>query len=313
MIKSPLVGVVLVNFNGHNDTMECLKSLKKLTYLAVKIYVVDNGSKETPEALFRKAKGLFDEQNLELMSLKDNLGFAGGNNIGIRKAISDGAQYIWLLNNDTVVDEESLGHLVLMLENNERCGIVGSKIYFYGTNKIWFAGGTINRFGIPHHRRYCEVDYQSSLDEEKVPIDYITGCSLLARSEMINEIGLLDEDFFLYYEDTEYCRRAVRLGWGLEYQPKSLIWHKVNASTKSKLRDPIPLLDYYDIRNSILFVRRSYHTTQKILPFIGIVIKIIKKHIRLMIRPETRKINKIKMIYHAIYDAIHSRYGVYRT
>ncbi len=305
------VGIIIVNYNGFEDTMDCISSLGNLRYENKKIYVVDNNSPDKSGKLLKNTINSIKNLEIEFIQLEQNIGFAGGNNIAIKQAINEGFDCVWLLNNDTVVDDVSLDTLVDTMEDNDKVGIVGSKIYFFGSNKIWFAGGNVNIFGISSHRGYCEDDSKGMLYRNTEVTGYITGCSLLIKSEVIQEVGYLDEQFFLYYEDTEFNLRAKKKGWSILFEPKSLVWHKVSASTKSEFHDHAPVLDYYDIRNHIIFINKTYSHIGKLLPYLGVVYKFIKKHIRLIVRSESRKKEKIKCVYRGLNDGLVNKSGAF--
>ncbi|WP_438448538.1 glycosyltransferase family 2 protein [Gorillibacterium sp. sgz5001074] len=308
--RQPLVGVILLNYNGYKDTVECLKSLKHLKYSNTMIYVVDNCSPDgSGDQLSVFLESFESDLKIKFMALKKNIGFSGGNNVAIKDAISEGAEYVWLLNNDTIVEEDTLNFLVEAARRDDRIGIVGSKIYYYGGSLIWFAGGKVNKLGMISHVGSYRDDTSRELYSHPEETGYVTGCSLLARVKMIQEIGLLDEDFFLYYEDTEWNMRARKRGWKIQYEPRSVLWHKVSASTGSKFRDHAPIIDYYNFRNAILFVRKSYSSAYRLLPFVGVMIMLAKRHIRLMTNSETRKGKKISMIYKALIDGVNGRTG----
>ncbi|QYR20624.1 DUF1972 domain-containing protein [Paenibacillus sp. sptzw28] len=305
----PLVGVILVNFNGADDTIECITSLMKMNYFNMNLYVVDNCSYNDSGLQLKQFIDKQDSSSIKFIQLERNVGFSGGNNVAIRQAMADGAELLWLINNDTIVDRDALSYLVETMKENPGTGIVGSKIYFYGTKRIWFAGGAINKLGMSSHSGYNKEDLQGELYSEVKEVGYITGCSLLANKKMIEQIGVLDEDFFLYYEDTEFCRRAIRYGWKVFYEPRSIVWHKVSASTKSSFNDHSPALDYYDIRNSIFFIRKCYSPVNRLIPYVGVCIKFLKKHVRLVVRPESKKLEKLKIIYRGLNDAIVNKHG----
>lgn len=308
----PRVGIILVNYKGFGDTLECIASLSRLEYENRCIYLVDNaspdGSGERLEAELEKGENA-ELVGVELILLEKNLGFAGGNNVAIRHALEDGADMIWLLNNDTVVRPDSLSSLVQSMGVYPEAGICGSKIYFYNSSRLWYAGGNINVWGSCSHRGDSELDDDGSRYSIRDEVGYMTGCSMLIRREVCEEIGLLDEQFFLYYEDVEYCMRARRLGWKAIYDPSSIIWHKVSASSNSQYRDHAPIVDYYDTRNRILFVRKCYFSYRKILPWMGIVYAFFKKHIRIAVRPETNKINKLIHMYLGFRHGVIGRFG----
>lgn len=249
-----LVYIVLLNWNGWQDTVECIASCKKLSYRNVRILIVDNGS--TDGSIMELCR---NSPDTELIRTGENLGFAGGNNVGIRHALEHGADYVWLLNNDTVVDSDALSALVNVAESNQSIGMVGSKIPFYDNPRfLWYAGGVLDP-SLPYrpgHRGLKEQD-RGQFDETG-ETGYVTGCSLLARREMIEEIGLLDEGLFLYFEDADWNARAKRAGWEVFYAPLSVVLHKVSSSIggaeSTRMR-------YYLARNLLYFIRKNYPST----------------------------------------------------
>jgi GT2 family glycosyltransferase len=226
----PLVYVIVLSWNGKNDTLECLASLRQLTYPNARIVVVDNASSDGTGDALRSAF-----PNIELIVNNSNLRFAGGNNVGIRRALERGAEYVLMLNNDTVVDPKFLSRLVEAAQSNKQIGIVGPKIcYFDDPRRIWFAGGLIKWWrGRVAHIGIREVDnggYDATTE-----VDYITGCCMLIKREVIETIGMLDERYYIYGEDVDLCIRASQSGYESLYVPSSRVWHKLSASTKGHL------------------------------------------------------------------------------
>jgi GT2 family glycosyltransferase len=250
-LSSPSIAIILLNWNGWQDTIECVESCRTLSYPNYRILLVDNGSTDDSEAILRERF-----PDIEFIQTGANLGFAGGNNVGIRHALAQGADYVWLLNNDTVVDTGALSALVQMAEGDNQVGMVGSKIVYHGNpHMIWYAGAVLDseRPYRPHHRGLNEDDRGQY--DETCPTGYITGCSLLARREMMAAVGLLDEDLFLYFEDVDWSARARAAGWKLMYCPESLVYHKVSLSVGGAAS---PTLLYYTARNRLYFVKRNF-------------------------------------------------------
>lgn len=264
------VGIVLVNWNGMRETIDCLESLVRLELegLEVLTVVVDNASMDDSIKQIRKKYPM-----VTILEEKKNVGFSGGNNRGIRYVIDKGVDYVWLLNNDTTSDEKALGALVKGC-NETNSGIVGSKIYFskgreFHNNRykpselgkvIWYAGGEIdwaNMYG--RHRGVDEVDVGQY--DERGETEFVSGCSMLVQREVIERIGMLDEKFFVYWEDVDFCLRAKNYGYKICYEPKSVIWHK-NASSSggsgSKLHE------YYQTRNRLLIGMRFARVRTKL-------------------------------------------------
>ncbi len=246
-----LVYIIILNWNGFKDTIECVKSCSKLTYSHFRILVVENGSTDNSETVLRE-----HFPNIEIIQTGSNLGFAGGNNVGIRHALTQGAEYVWLLNNDTTVDEDALPALVGTAESDLSIGMVGSKILLYDKQEtIWFAGAlhTPDRPYRPLHRGFLEKDRGQY--DETVETCFITGCSLLVKRKLIEDIGVLAEELFLYFEDTDWCTRAKAGNWRLMYSPPSRVFHKVSISVGGA---ESPLMFYYSARNLLYFVKRHF-------------------------------------------------------
>jgi hypothetical protein len=229
----PRTAIIILNWNGVADTVECLESLKKMTYPHYSIIVVDNGSDGDDVRILREKFGDY----VHIIANDRNYGFAEGNNIGIRYALSKGTDYVFLLNNDTTVASDSLDEMVKAGESDARIGILGPKIYFYDKpDIIWGAGGKINWWlGAIRLRGYGEVDVGQwdNLAER----DILSGAALLIKSELLEKISLLDSSFFFGFEDFDFCIRARRAGFRVVYVPKAKVWHKAGASRR-KLGSP---------------------------------------------------------------------------
>lgn len=247
----PKVIIIILNWNGKDDTIECLESLSIITYPNYEIILVDNGSTDGSVNCF-----IEKYSEIEIIKNKENLGFAEGNNIGMRHAIEKGADYILLLNNDTVVDSEFLNELVKVAESDPKIGIVGPKIYYYNykgrKDVIWFAGGKIHwRFGKTAHLHMDKIDKGSI--NKLIQVDYITGCAILLNKNLLDKIGLFDPEYFAYFEEVDLCVRASRF-YSCIFVPKAIIWHKVSRSTGGNFS---PTMAYLFIRNKMLFMMKN--------------------------------------------------------
>ncbi len=285
-----MVVVVILNWNGWRDTIECLESLYQINYPNYGVIIVDNDSQDESLKKIRdyasgeiKVKsGFFDYNNenkpveivecskeeseikenkclasnnsLILIKNDKNYGFAEGNNIGMRYALKNlNAEYILLLNNDTVVDSDFLKELVNVAEGSENIGIVGPKIYYYDSpDTIWCIGGKIDwKFARGLHAGINETDIgQYNKIRE---FDYISGSAFLIKKGVIEKTGLMDERFFLYFEETDLALRASKEGYKSVYVPGAKIWHKVSKSGGG-ISKPIGL--YYITRNRWLFMKK---------------------------------------------------------
>lgn len=246
------VSIILVNWNGSADTVECVRSCFGLTYPSFDIVVVDNGSAD--DSLIDLRTEFDGDPRVTLIDAGENLGFAGGNNKGIQYALDHGAQYVWLLNNDTVVDPQALTTLVDAAHDNPTAGMLGSKIYYYDDQKtLWFAGGRIDE-KMGHSIHIGENERDIGQYDQSHPVEYITGCSLLIPTDVIRSIGPMGEDYFLYWEEVDWAARAHEMDLESIFVPSSVVFHKVSAS----FGNAKPLQMRYEVRNRLTFHKR-YH------------------------------------------------------
>lgn len=242
----PLIYIILVNWNQRQDIGKCLSSIKKLDYTNYKVVVVDNGSKDGSVSLIKKGF-----QSVKLIETGRNLGFAGASNIGVNYALKTKSKYILLLNSDTVVHEKLLIELVIAAEKIPCAGVLGPMIYFYDEpQKIWFAGGEID----PNTGRFEHIGEGErageNADNGVRECGYITGCAMFVPAKVFRDIGLLDETYFMYYEDSDFCVRANRRGYKILLVPKAKVWHK-----KEKNFTPLYYY-YYSTRNRLYFIKK---------------------------------------------------------
>jgi GT2 family glycosyltransferase len=301
------VAVILLNWNGYQDTYECLKSLETLSYSNFHVFLVDNDSSDDSFTKLKKDQesGKFNV-GLTCIQSGGNLGCAGGNNVGIKRAYEQGFDYYWMLNNDTYVDPDALSTLVEVIENDKKVGIVGSKIYYADTKLLWFAGGSVNPYIGTSKMIGIEEEDKGQYDEQK-EVDFIVGCSMLFSREVIGSIGYLEEDYFIYYEDTDWNLRAKKAGWKIVYVPTSIIYHKESSSTKSS--DLSPYYAYYLIRNGYLMVSRV-NANYKWMAFMYLFIRILKFHI-LYVLKSNNKIRRSSMILKGAFHALTNKRGQY--
>lgn len=241
----PKILIIILNWNGKQDTLECLESVCKIDYPNFDVIVVDNGSTDDSVAAIKTA---FPQ--VILIENKENLGFAGGNNVGIKHALQNGAEFVFLLNNDTVVDPDILVQLVTAHETLHKPGFLGCKIYFYDRPKvIQHFGGEVIFTPILSGRHIGDGEDDKGQFEKVQTCDYVTGCALLFHRNVIQKVGLLDERYFVYWEDADWGMRAKQFGYNNYVIPEAKLWHKVSASTYGAH----PLRLYYFNRNRLLF------------------------------------------------------------
>lgn len=264
---SPFVSIILVNYNGAEDTIDCVESIEKQEYKNYEIIVVDNCS--TDDSL-DKISQLQDR--VILLTAKENNGFSAGNNIGIEYAINHGADYVLLLNNDTVVSQSFLTEMIMEAYCRPTAVITGTIYYEKKRQCIWYAGGSFSEVTA----RTCHWNIGSEnaiLPKEAKEVTFISGCEMLIPKSVIEIVGMLDEDYFLYAEDIDYCARTRRAGFSLVYVPSSVIYHKVSAST-SKISYAT---QYYSVRNRRILIHKNLKSLKRVSALICSDIQTIRR------------------------------------
>ena len=248
-MRSPLVVIVLLNWNGWLDTVACLKSLQRLVYDDFRVVVVDNGSID--DSVQRLSVW---QPFITLLEAGENLGFAVGNNLGICWALEQGAEYVLLLNNDTVVAEDLLEAFVAAAQERPKAGALAAKICYYDRPRtLWYAGSkSPTPWMAPMHIGQEEEDQGQY--EEMAPVTGINGCAFFARTEAIREVGLLNERFFYKYEDVDWSLRFSKAGYETLYVPGAKVWHKVSQASGGLS----PLWWYFDERSRLLWLELHF-------------------------------------------------------
>ncbi len=303
----PRVAVIILNWNGWEDTIECMESLRNIDYPNYDTIVVDNGSSDDsiekireyclgkiiPESNYFKypttgnpiklnevvydetnqfkrsdidVNDIKQENNVLLIKNDKNYGFTEGNNIAIRFAMKYiNPDFFLLLNNDTIVDGKFLDEMVQVASNNSNTAIVGSKIYCYDkdnvSNVISFAGGLLNLNTCQPHPIGVDEPDNGQYDYER-KVDYVEGSCLLIKNELIDKIGLLDREYFTYWEEIDWCIRGKNAGYDCTYSPKAMIWHKGYGS------DIGANSIYYMIKNRFLFMEKNVENLQTLTSLI---------------------------------------------
>lgn len=254
------VGIIVLHYLNSELTLDCLSSLSSCDKekIEFEIYLVLNSSDKT---LSQKIKD--DYQNVILVENNQNTGFSRANNLGIRKAIDNGCNHFLLLNNDTVVHKKLILGLVHFVHNNKEIGLVSPKIYFAPDHEyhhdrykkkdrgkvIWYAGGKLDMNNVyAGHLGLNEVDHGQFNKTSET--DFATGCCMLITKEMVDKVGLLEEKYFMYFEDIDYSFRAKKANLKVMYYPEVFLWHK-NASTSGSPGSSIHI--YYQTRNRLYF------------------------------------------------------------
>lgn len=297
-MSSPKVSIVILNWNGKKDTMLCLNSLSKLRYDNFETIVVDNGSTDGSVESLHKQPGITFIEN------KKNIGFAAGNNVGIRTALSKNTDYVLLLNNDTVCDPDFLTHMVKTAESSIQTGIVCPKIYYFDqTDRIWSVGGkNIFRTVILGDPTKGKKDTAGRYQEDR-EIDYAWSCAMLIKRALLERIGLLDEDYFVSMEDIDYCKRAKDRGFSIYLSARAKVWHRVSSSTGGEGYTPI--MRYYYGKGMALFMRKHARVWQWPLFFLIVGWSLLWAGFRETTRKNQKAIfSKIKGLKHGFQYSI---------
>lgn len=237
------VVVVILNYKVADFTIKCLKSVLNSTHKSLEVVIVDNNSKDNLEEKISKYRTYFIQTG-------SNLGYAGGNNVGIKKALEKEANFVFILNPDTTVLRDAIGNLVLGMVKNDT-EIANPKIYFSQSKKIWFAGKIFDRANVlASHKGVDEIDLGQFDKEEE--LNDLTGAALMIKREVFEKIGFFDERYFMYYEDTDFAYRAHLAGFKMFFIPSAIVYHNVAKSAGLGS----PLQDYFITRNRMLFAKK---------------------------------------------------------
>lgn len=259
MNKRPKIGLVTVLYNGIEVLEDFFVSLNNQTYKNFTLYVIDNSPDDNT---LNEAIKLSNKFNIDSVFINnnDNCGVAKGNNQGIEKILENDCEYVLLLNNDIEFSENTIEDLVNYSVEND-ISIIVPKIYYHNTNKIWMAGGYISNFrGTTPHRGELEEDQGQYENIEY--INYAPTCFMLLNKKVFNEVGLMDEKYFVYYDDSDFIYRANKQGYKILYFPKAIVSHKVSISTGGS---ESLFSIYYATRNRIYFIKKNFSLIYKFI------------------------------------------------
>jgi GT2 family glycosyltransferase len=256
--------VVVLDWNGADDTAACLESLASLRYPAFDVLVIDNGSRVSavPELRRRFPRHQYIE-------LPMNLGYAGGNNVGLRRALAERYDFVWVLNNDTVVEPDSLANAVAAATKPDVAAVGGKVLDFGDRSRLWMTYGTID-----YRQSLIQLvgwgDRDRGQYDARREVEWVPGCALLLSCAALRDVGLFDERFFAYHEDVDWCTSARERGWRIVYEPCSVVLHKGNRT----LGGPVytSARKYLSARSSILFARKHATAVQRAKLWTSIVV-----------------------------------------
>lgn len=286
------VSIVIVNFNGETYQNDCIHSLYEMDYKDFEIIVVDNASTDNSVACLKS-----EFPQVKVIENHINTGVVGGNNIGIRYSISSGSEYTLLLNNDIVVSRQLLSELISRASEKT---VVVPKIYYYEpSDLLWYAGGEFRwQKGDVRHTGMLEKD-KGQYDKEGIT-PYASTCCMLVHNTVFHNVGIMDENYFMYYDDADFCVRLQKSGISIRYVPSAVMWHKVSSSTGG---EHSKLTTYYLNRNQLYYMKK-YKENISIMSYIYVICKGITK---IILSPVRHKNDRY--IFVAYIDFFRGRLG----
>lgn len=296
---NPKVSVNILNWNRAQDTIECVESCQKIRYDRYEILIIDNHSTDNSVQIFRK-----HFPRVSIIQNNDNLGYAGGNNVGIRHALAEGADYVLILNNDTVVEPDVLEKLVHAMKNNQAAGIAAPKVLYYDDRKTINSLGTFtNWLRLRPYLGHCNQPDNSGFPEV-MKKDILVGCALLVSKETIKRIGLLDENFFLLHEEADWCYRNLKSSFENIVVPGTVIYHKVSQTTKGFPEST----HYYSNRNFLYMAHRNASAGNLVKVYIGLCYLILKHTVLSLSFHETNR-KTAQAFFFGVYDFFSRKMG----
>lgn len=277
--NNPLVFVIVLNWNNAADTIECIESLENSDYQPFVPIVIDNGS---TDGSVEKIQAAFPD--IHQIELDSNLGYAAGNNAGIQYALDSGADYVLVLNNDTLVEAMMLRELVTFAETNEKIGMIGPKMYCHQPPDTIFATGSFVDWsrGETSNRDMFLLAPEIDIDLKPEQVDFIAGCGVLVSRKLLEQVGFLDPIYFLNYEDVDWGVRAQRKKFEIWYAPSAVLWHKVSAS----MGLASPMNTYYMTRNALLFFWKNSPPLYRWWAILRIILRTFRSISAWTIRPK---------------------------
>jgi hypothetical protein len=281
MEKIPKVFIVVLNYNGGELIENCLKSLQEVEYSNLHILVVDNNSSDDSVVMIEEKF-----PKLKIIKNKKNSGFAEGNNVGIKFALKNEADYVLLLNQDTEVEPNFLSELIKEGEKDPKLGLLSPLIFWKKTEKVWFSGGKISWWNMKTFHKF------DLIEGDDLETSFLTGCSLLIKKAVLEKIGLLDDDFFLYWEDVDYSVRAKKAGFKIQVVSKSIIYHFEASSELNKNKV------YWLVLSGLIFFKKN--TPGILKPWIWFFVQL--RRIKNWVDRKNKKSNFAESVFKAYKD-----------
>lgn len=296
-MSKPSVITIILNTNRREDTLACLASLLNNTYENHKAIVLDNASTDGSVKAIQDAF-----PSVEILNLTENRGYAGNNNVGIKAALSQQADWVFVLNEDTTLDPTCIAKLIEIGESDPKIGVLGPMVYHYDEpDVIQSAGGQFSRYLEASHIAQNKSDQGQFYEPHQV--GWISGCAILVRQEVIEQLGMLDERFFYYWEETEWCLRAGRHGWKIVHVPQAKLWHK---GVQRDYR-PKPSVTYYSTRNRFLMLAKHHAS---FLTWFVAWSQILRTLVSWTLKPKWRQMREHRnAMWRGVVDFLRRRWG----
>ena len=302
-MKNPDVVIIILNWNGCEDTRACLESVYAVRNITFHVVVVDNGSKDGSIVRLRRQFA-----DLEIIELATNTGYAAGNNMGLRRAMEYNPRAVLLLNNDTILSPECPGRLYSCLMRDEKVAAAVPKIYYAHAKKmIWYAGGSINWLRVSVHQDGYRLMDAGQFDREK-EVQFATGCALMVKTAWFRKYGGLDESFYSYYEDMDLSLRIRQSGHKLIYCPAAVLWHRVGAGAKAE--DYSPYYLYYQTRNRLRAFSRYRSWFYVLYAFLfGSIVYFKIRVLQILFTSGKNKRLRLRAVFSGYWDSLRGRTG----
>ena len=296
----PLTYVIILTWNQKEMTADCLDSVMRLDYPNYRIALIDNCSTDGTREYIRTR-----HPQVEIIPSETNLGYAGGNNLGLDYALRRGAEYVLILNNDTEIDPGCLSKLVEVMERDEAVGVAGATIYYHSDPKrIWFNGARLNE-NIGEMEAYSFKSVDEGQFTEIIESDYAPGCGMLVRSSAVKRSGGIDARYFIYFEESDWCLRIKKLGYSVVIHPAAKVWHKISMAFGKET----PTFLYYMVRNNLLFMRSNLPLRTRWLGYIKCLKRCILQLRWLVRSSDEEKWTKARAICTGLFDFLLCRFG----
>ncbi len=294
--------IILVNWNRPELTAACVQSLQNTNQMGlVKVLIVDNGSSDDSVTAIQQ-----QFPHIPVLEAGRNLGFAGGANLGIKFAMAHGAQYVGLVNNDVEFEDGALAALLDILQSHPSIGVVCPLIGDYGGDLVWAMGLSVDFQTAAVGRLEAGSPISAVEGSGPVEVESATGTMMLTRRRVLEDVGLLDESFYLYYEEVDWSIRASRAGYRILAVPRAKIRHHVSAT----LQPTSPLIDYYMVRNELLMLRKHWPFPRWLFLLAGATVRALLSVAAFTLKSQNgkRTLNRNARLY-ALRDAFTGRWG----